>query len=48
MNPFRGLVSCSRDFAKKDLENRFPVLNSVLYAQMKGKVVKPASFRLLL
>ena len=44
-NPFLGLVSCIRDIAKKDLENRFPGLNTVLYAQTKGKVVNPASFR---
>ena len=45
VNPFHGLVSCFGILPKLDLENRFPGLNSVLYAQAKGKVVNPASFR---
>ena len=46
--PFLGLVLDFGILPKKDLENRFPGPNTVLYAQTKGKVVNPASFRPLL
>ena len=48
VNPFHGLVYIFGILPKLDLENRFPGLNLVLYAQTKGKVVNPGSFLPLL